>query len=183
MRARERSDAADVVEYALDLAIKTAAYAPNARVLRELAAPLPFMRDKERARRLVGIFDGQKNTVEHIGPTEDYVRLQLLLARTERKYDTAACSNRIDEVHRVHPLDSIMVYRVPSPHDTVSRVGGAYAKLRGSHPACWESTIHDRIDRSRIHGAAAPFRAGVGDVYAGPHHRWAAPDQPPLPYV
>jgi hypothetical protein len=97
--SRERSDAADVVEYALDLAIKTAAYAPNARVLRELAAPLPFMADKERARRLIGIFDGQKNTVEHIGPTEDYVRLQLLLARTERKYDTAACSNRIDEVY------------------------------------------------------------------------------------
>ena len=99
IESRERSDAADVVEYALDLAIKTAAYAPNARVLRELAAPLPFMKDKERARRLVGIFDGQKNTVEHIGPTEDYIRLQLLLARTERKYDTAACSNRIDEVY------------------------------------------------------------------------------------
>jgi hypothetical protein len=41
VESRERSDAADVVEYALDLAIKTAAYAPNARVLRELAAPLP----------------------------------------------------------------------------------------------------------------------------------------------
>ena len=99
VESRERSDAGDVVEYALDLAIKTAAYAPNARVLRELAAPLPFMRDEERAHRLVGIFDGQKNTVEHIGPTEDYVRLQLLLARTERKYGTAACSNRIDEVY------------------------------------------------------------------------------------
>jgi hypothetical protein len=57
------------------------------------------MEDKERARRLVGIFDGQKNTVEHIGPTEDYVRLQLLLARTERQYDTEACSNRINEVY------------------------------------------------------------------------------------
>jgi hypothetical protein len=97
--SRERCDAADVVEYALDLAIKTATYSPNARVLRELAAPLPFIEVKQRARRLVGIFDGQKNTVEHIGPTEDYVRLQLLLARTERKYDTEACSNRLDEVY------------------------------------------------------------------------------------
>ena len=97
--SRERSDAADVVEYALDLAIRTAAYAPNARVLRELAAPLPFMEDKERARRLAGIFDGQKNTVERNGPTEDYVRLQLLLARTERKYDAEACSNRLDEIY------------------------------------------------------------------------------------
>ena len=96
---RERSDAPDVAEYALDLSIKTTSYAPNARVLRELAAPLPFIKDKDRARRLVGIFDGQKNTVEHIGPTEDYVRLQLLLARAERIYDSAACSNRIDEVY------------------------------------------------------------------------------------
>jgi hypothetical protein len=33
--------------------------------------------------------------------------------------------------------------------DNVSRMGGAYAKLRGSHPACRKSTSDDRPDRSR----------------------------------
>jgi hypothetical protein len=66
-------------------------------------------------------------------------------------------------------IDSIKVYGVPSTQHNSSRVGGVYAKLRGSHPACRESPIDDWLNRSGIHGAAAPFRAGVGDVYAGPH--------------
>ena len=107
---RERPDAADVVEYALDLAVKTAAYAPNARVLRELAAPLPFMEDEQRARLLVGVFDSQKNTFEDLGPTEDFVRLQLLLAGAEKKYDIEACRNRIIEVYLyIHEIDDLAV--------------------------------------------------------------------------
>jgi hypothetical protein len=47
-------------------------------------------------------------------------------------------------------IDSIKVYRVPSAQETSSRVGGVYAQRCGSHPACWESTIDDRLDGRRI---------------------------------
>jgi hypothetical protein len=43
------------------------------------------------------------------------------------------------------------------PHDQSSRVGGAYAKLRGCNPACWELTGNDGVNRGRIHDAAAAF--------------------------
>ena len=65
---REREDALDVVESALNTAISTAEYAPNARVFRQLAMPLPFAADAARALALVGRFDSQQSTVEHLGP-------------------------------------------------------------------------------------------------------------------
>jgi hypothetical protein len=34
-----------------------------------------------------------------------------------------------------------------------------------------------------MHGAAPPFRARLGGLSAGPHHRWATPPQPPVPSV
>jgi hypothetical protein len=107
---REREDAADVVEFALDLAIKTTPYSPNASVLREIATPLPFVPDESRAAQLVRRFDGQKGTVERYGPTEDYVRLQLLLAQTEVKYDFEAAQNRlIDVFFYITELDELAV--------------------------------------------------------------------------
>lgn len=96
---QERNDAASVVDYALKLAIRMTDYAPNASVLRELATPLPFIRDEARAKQLVGTFDSQKGAIERFGPTEDYVQLQLLLAQTEKKYDFEAARNRIIDVY------------------------------------------------------------------------------------
>jgi hypothetical protein len=56
------------------------------------------------------------------------------------------------------------------PHDQSPSVGGAYAKLRGGHPAGWEFTGDDGVNCARIHGAAAPFRARVGGLSEGPYH-------------
>lgn len=99
VKNRYREDAGDVIEYAIDQALKTSTYSPNARVLRELAAPLPYLQDKSRVRHLVGIFDSQKATVEGIGPTEDYIRLQLLLARAEEFYNIDACRTRVVDIY------------------------------------------------------------------------------------
>jgi hypothetical protein len=107
---REREDAAEVVEFALDLAIKSAPYSPNAGILREIATPIPFVSDKSRAAQLVRRFDGQKGTVERYGPTEDYVRLQLLLAQTEIKHDFEAARNRlVDVFFYITELDELAV--------------------------------------------------------------------------
>jgi hypothetical protein len=43
------------------------------------------------------MFDGQKATIEKLGPIEDYVRLLLILASAERSYDSNGCCNRLVE--------------------------------------------------------------------------------------
>jgi len=95
----EREDTFEVIDYALKLAMKTTAYAPNATVYRELASPLPYVRDIDKVKCLVSTFDSQKDTIEHLGPTEDYIRLQLLLAETEFKYDVETAKNRIIDIY------------------------------------------------------------------------------------
>ena len=94
-----RDDAHEVIEYGMMLAIRTTSYSTNALVLREMASPLPFVKEIIKAKELVGIFDSQKGAIEHLGPTEEFVRLQLILAKTESKYDNAACANRLIEVY------------------------------------------------------------------------------------
>lgn len=110
MDNREREDAAEVVTFALDLAIRSTPYSPNAGVFREIAAPLPYISKSAVAKGLVGRFDAQKGTVERYGPTEDYVRLQLILARAEYKYDFYAASERVLDVYQyVADLDDLAV--------------------------------------------------------------------------
>jgi hypothetical protein len=96
---QDKEKAADVIDYALDLLIKNTPYTPKTRDLREIAAPLPYVFDKTQAKALVGRFDSLKGTIENLGTTVDYVRLQLLLALTESKYDFDAASNRVLEVY------------------------------------------------------------------------------------
>jgi len=94
---KRRPDAAMVVNFALNLIIRTTAYSPNARDFREIATPLPFISDNNKALELVRSFDGQKGTVSSIGPTEDVVLLMLILAETEIQYDFDAGSERFVE--------------------------------------------------------------------------------------
>lgn len=93
------AESGDIIEHALEVGIRTVEYAPVATDLRQLARPLPFLRDLEQIRRLVGIFDSQRATVEKLGPTEDYVRLQLKLAHAESRFDGEAASRRLLEVY------------------------------------------------------------------------------------
>jgi hypothetical protein len=94
-----RDDAIDVINYALNLTLKTTAYAPNAKIYRQLAVALPNISDKERVKYFIGIFDSQRTAIEHLGPTEDYVRLQLILAEAEIQYDFDAARNRLNEIY------------------------------------------------------------------------------------
>jgi archaellum biogenesis ATPase FlaH len=99
MENRERDDAFEVVDYALKLIKRTMPYAPNARDYRQIATPLPFITDKSKAKQFVSSFDSQKGNIQYLGPSEDYVRLQLLLAQTESRYDFDAAYDRIVEVY------------------------------------------------------------------------------------
>jgi hypothetical protein len=96
---REDIKAADVIEYALQLIVQTTAYTPNAKLFRELASPLPNIADVAKLKHLIGKFDSQKAFCEQYGPTEDYVRLQLVLARAEIKIDLIDTENRVLDIY------------------------------------------------------------------------------------
>lgn len=96
---RRKKDTFNVVDYALNLILKTTSYAPNAKIFRDLASSLSFIEDEEKARYIISILDSQKQTIEHSGPTEDYVVLQLLLAEAESKYDFTSSGNRLCELY------------------------------------------------------------------------------------
>jgi hypothetical protein len=87
LQNRRREDAWEVVEAGLDLAIRSTEYTPNARDIRELASPLPFIESAECLRRLTAKFTANRGNIERHGPTVDYVRLLLLLARGEYRHD------------------------------------------------------------------------------------------------
>ncbi len=96
---RQKKDAAAVVEHAFDTIIKATNFAANAKIYRELAMPLPYVPSAEIARKLIARFDGIKAIIEPVGPTEEYVWLQLLLATAEAEYDKAAALNRFTDVY------------------------------------------------------------------------------------
>jgi hypothetical protein len=83
---RERADASEVVEAFLAIAIRATEYTPNARHMRELATPLPYIENEGRLQHLVGLFTANKGSIERYGPTIDYVRFLLLLARGEYRH-------------------------------------------------------------------------------------------------
>ena len=93
------AEAGAVIEDALRLAIRTTEYVPLATDLRQLATPLPAVTDLSHLRALVGIFDTQKATTEKLGPTEDFVRLQLRLTQSESKYDLNLATRRLLETY------------------------------------------------------------------------------------
>lgn len=95
----KRAGVADVVGHALNLLINATEYAPTATILRQLATPLPYIQDLEVRKRLINIFNSQAAFVESRGPTEDYVRLQLLLVRSEKDISVELARNRLVDVY------------------------------------------------------------------------------------
>ena len=96
---REHEDAYNVIDYALKLAFRTTAYAPNAKMFRDLASALPYIIDGEKVKSILAILDSQKLNIEHNGPTEDYVALQLLLSEAQAKTDFMLFKNRIVDLY------------------------------------------------------------------------------------
>ncbi len=140
---RKREDALKVVDAALKLMIQMTNYSPNARVLRQLATPLPYSPDITWARQLVGTFDSQKNVIEDVGPTEDYVRLQLLLARTESNYpdNFETVRNRFIELYfYILAIDDLAIKT-----QCIARLADVLAKV---------DPQQDLELRDRIHSAA-----------------------------
>jgi hypothetical protein len=89
----------NIIEFALNLGIQTTEYAPSATHLRELATGIQHVGSQSMIESLLRMFDAQRATVERLGPTLDYIRLQLLLARAEAKISFSECSNRLIDAY------------------------------------------------------------------------------------
>lgn len=96
---RKRDDAFEVISYALDFLLKESGIISTLKDLRELATPLPYLQDISKSQDLVKRFDSHKGFIETIGSSEDYVRLNLLLARAESKSSRTAAFNRLIELY------------------------------------------------------------------------------------
>ena len=99
LKNRRNQETPKVIEEALGIAIAATEYTPNARDMRELASPLPFVVDRASAERIIRMFDAQKGSIEHYGPSIDYVRLQLLIARCEYGYDLEKSRARFEDAY------------------------------------------------------------------------------------
>jgi hypothetical protein len=88
-------DSGQIIDYALNAAITATDYTINATVLRELSEGLRHINDMSTSRRLIDIFGAQRGAAQKLGPTVDYVRLEVLLAETEARYDLPSSETRI----------------------------------------------------------------------------------------
>jgi hypothetical protein len=92
-QSHQRSeDAGTVIEYALKQVIQNVDYAHDAGLLRGLAEPLPYLESEEEIRKLVDIFDQQKQSSLLV---EELVRLEILLARAEARFDIETADDRL----------------------------------------------------------------------------------------
>jgi hypothetical protein len=94
-----RPDVAVVLAHALGIAIGATDYTPTARHIRELVSGVPYIKDESTARHLIGMLDGQAPELRNTGPTEDYVGIQLLIARAEYAYSRDSARNRFVELY------------------------------------------------------------------------------------
>lgn len=100
MRAnRDRADAVDVLEYGLAAAIRSTTFTPDARTFRELSLCLPYVQEVQRASYFIDLLDGQRTLIQRAGPSEEFLRLQLLIARSEWRHDRTAAWRRFEHVY------------------------------------------------------------------------------------
>ncbi|PLT28206.1 ATP-binding protein [Peribacillus deserti] len=108
-RNKKLDNAYTVIKYALKQAIGKTEYAPNARVYRDLASQLPYL-DSDEIKEILGIFDSQLINLERLGPTEEYIGLQLLLAEAQKKYDLdGSCERMINLYFYISEVEDLSV--------------------------------------------------------------------------
>lgn len=105
----QNQEAGSVIRCALELLISTTDYSPNAQVYRELATPIPYLKDRKLASELVSMIDAQRVNIMAQGPSEEYVQLQLILAKYEatESYDLA-CERIMDVFYMSNDISDLV---------------------------------------------------------------------------
>jgi hypothetical protein len=95
----KRADASEVLAYALQLVLKTRSYIPTAQVYRELATCLPYIESAHTLHYWIETLDAQRPAIAQLGPYEELIRLELLIARSLWRFDRAAAAERYGAIY------------------------------------------------------------------------------------
>lgn len=87
-----------VASHVLQLAVATPSITMDADLLADISAALSGAPDESRKRDLIAALDGLRGTAERLGPSVDYVRLQLAIALSEAEFDRPAAEGRLIEL-------------------------------------------------------------------------------------
>jgi len=90
--------ASRVATNALKLAVANPSSTLDATLLVDLSEALAGPSLEEEKRELIGLLDGAHATAERLGPSVDYVKLQLALALSEADFDMKAAESRLLEL-------------------------------------------------------------------------------------
>jgi hypothetical protein len=96
-RNRQRPDAIEVTQAAIDLIVATTEYAPNARDVLRIARPLRFCNDQHAAMKCVSRLAALLGDLAERGPTAELFRLRILLAATTFRWDRESGRTRFQE--------------------------------------------------------------------------------------
>jgi hypothetical protein len=152
IHARTTEGVFNVASFALDLAIKTTEYTPTATDFRELAEVFRRLSSSEQISDLILRFDAQRAAIEKIGPTADFVYLQLLLALGESRIDVRAAGNRL-----------VDIFATVSQISDLATKAGCLARLLDMLPLI--DPTSDIRDREGIEGLSlADFESAVEEL-------------------
>lgn len=99
VHSKEPELSAKIIDYAVHLAIRTTEYTPTATDFKDLATPLPKVAATTDIEPLLTAFDIQKEAAKRIGPTRDYIQLQLLLGQAEHRLSPERAGQRLVETY------------------------------------------------------------------------------------
>lgn len=87
-----------VASHALRLAVSAPSITLSADLLADISSALPGAPDTQRKKNLIAELDGLRGTAERLGPSVDYVRMQLTIALSEAEFDGPASEGRLIEL-------------------------------------------------------------------------------------
>ena len=94
-----KAEAGPVIDYAVHLALRTSEYTPTSRDFRDLCEPLPSIMDINLSGTLINSLDLHRDSARVAGPTQDYVRWQMLMAQAESTFSPVRGGQRLCEVY------------------------------------------------------------------------------------
>ena len=166
---RERPDAKDILDHGIRLALQATGYTANAKVFRELAVCLPYLSDIQPVSYYTDIIDGQRGELERIGPSEDFIRLQLMMARAEWKHDrTIARAPFVETYYAIGRITDLGAKTAAT-----ARLAAALARTDKERELEREDGLHSLVDEelnegvdSLLAGSSGHFEACRGVVQA-----------------
>ena len=122
---RHATDAVKVLDESLRLAVQAKSYAVNASVYRQIAVVLPYLGTAQEAGYYINAIDAQRAVLERAGPEGEFFRLQLILARTQWKWDQEKGLNRLLELYTIAGEIDDPIVRL----EATARLAGTLARM------------------------------------------------------